>query len=65
MKTQLTYPFDNVFKIVMPEQLTIVFRKKKTVTLYRSLIQLSAFVTILIIKKQQKELFRTIFFILL
>lgn len=65
MKTQLTYPFDNVFKIVMPEQLTIVLKKKKTVTLYRSLIQLSAFVTILIIKKQQKELFRTISFILL
>lgn len=65
MKTQLTYPFDNVFKIVMPEQLTIVLKKKKTVTLYRSLIQLSAFVTILIIKTQQKELFRTISFILL
>lgn len=65
MKTQLTYPFDNVFKIVMPEQLTIVLKKKKTVTLYRSLVQLSAFVTILIIKKQQKELFRTISFILL
>lgn len=62
MKPQLTYPFDNVFKIVMPEQLTIVFRKKKRNPV---LIQLSAFVTILIIKKQQKELFRTISFILL